>query len=117
MSAAEDRPEELLPALEWYVRGRPEVAAAFARRLTILRDVLEGAGGGDASGAEWFRMHELVTSSLLFLYDADPSSGAPPGVWLYRFNYTKEIAAPPITHRDDWALTLTLTLTLIPTLA
>ena len=93
---------QLEAALGWYVRDRPDVAAAFAHRLRTLRDVLEGRGGGDASGAEWFGTHELVTSSLLFLYDAEPTSSAPPGVWLYRFNYTQQVAAP-ISHRDEWA--------------
>ena len=63
--------------------------------------MLEGHGGSDTSGAEWFRTHELVTSSILFLYDADSSSGPQPGIWLYRFNYTQELATP-ITHRSEW---------------
>ena len=47
--------------------------------------------------------HEIVSSSLLFIYDDAEPPGAPPGVWM--IDFAKTVPVPDgatLTHRDPW---------------
>ena len=88
---------QLADALAYYTREAPGVASRFLERLKRLKTVLESS--------HWFFSHELITTSLLFLYDADPASTAAPNVWMYRFNYADKLpTGRTITHRAEWEL-------------
>ena len=83
-----------------YVGGRAAVAAALHARLLELRRALEAS--------EWFGTHEVVGSSLLFVYDED-EAGPPPSCWMIDFAKTLAVdasAVPPpgLTHRKAWEL-------------
>ena len=54
--------------------------------------------------SSWFMSHEVVSSSLLFVYDDDEASGAPPGVWMIDFAKTAEVPLGHVTHRSAWEL-------------
>ncbi|EKX51730.1 hypothetical protein GUITHDRAFT_84845 [Guillardia theta CCMP2712] len=74
-----------------FLNGRTEVWAACLERLKHLRTALEAS--------EWFRLHELVGSSLLFVYDAEEESKL--GIWMIDFAHANKV---PVTldHRKEW---------------
>ena len=87
--------DQLEEALVWFTKGRPDIAAGFHQRLSHLREVLERS--------DWFKSHQLVTTMLLFLYDGEPGSTAPPGVFIHRLNYADALPeGKTITHRLKW---------------
>ena len=92
--------EQLDDALLDYLGGRAAVAAAIHARLLALRGALEAS--------EFFATHEVVGSSLLFVYDED-DGGPPPSCWMIDFAKTMQVdaaAVPPpgLTHRAKWEL-------------
>jgi len=88
-------PEQLEQAVGWFCEGRPAVRRAFAARLAELRAALEAS--------RWFATHELVSSSLLLLYDGDPHGAAPPGLWMIDFAKAAPLdGALVLTHRAPW---------------
>jgi len=91
----QSRPE-LEGALRWFCQRRPAVRAAFTRQLEALQAALESSS--------WFASNELVSSSLLFLYDDFLFSTAPPGIWM--IDFAKTVPLPPgqtLTHRAPWS--------------
>ncbi len=92
--------EQLDDALLDYLGGRAPVAAAIHARLLALRGALEAS--------VFFATHEVVGSSLLFVYDEE-DDGPPPSCWMIDFAKTMQVdaaAVPPpgLTHRAKWEL-------------
>ena len=91
---------DLKRALLWFTDGRPEVHAAFVAQLRELRTALEGS--------EWFGRHEVVGSSLLFVYDGEggASPAASASVKMIDFAKTAAVAegAPRLSHRAQWVV-------------
>jgi len=86
---------ELEGALRWFCQRRPAVRAAFTKQLEALQEALEASA--------WFESNELVSSSLLFLYDDSLFSTAPPGIWMIDFAKTSPLpAGKTLTHRRPW---------------
>ena len=108
--------EQACAAIAWFVNGNAPVHAAVLERLTELRSALEAS--------EWFRRHEVVASSLLFVYDCDPAEGsgggspggsgppggsAPPGtptarVFMIDFAKTTTLSELTLSHRAPWVM-------------
>ncbi|XP_078724293.1 inositol-trisphosphate 3-kinase A-like [Lampetra fluviatilis] len=83
--------DEVRAALEEFVGGDAVVMESYIRRLHALRAALEVS--------PFFRSHEVIGSSLLFVHDA----GGPAGVWMIDFSKTRPL--PPGTaldHRTAW---------------
>ncbi|KAK1785338.1 hypothetical protein P4O66_018717 [Electrophorus voltai] len=83
--------EQVMKALEDFVNGNSEILRRYRKRLEELRRVLEMS--------EFFRTHEVVGSSLLFVHD---SSGQAQ-VWMIDFG--KTVPLPPrqtLDHRTPW---------------
>jgi hypothetical protein len=76
-----------------FAQGRPEVLKQMIARMVSLREALQ-----EGPGAEWFRRHELISSSLLFVYDAAEPPGAQASVWMLDFANVTERNVD-ITHR------------------
>ena len=104
--------DDVMGAFCGYLRSHSR-AMAFREQLTQLRSAL------DAS--EWFRQHECVGSSLLFVYDAEdaggisprgggsssPRGGPPPGPRLRMIDFAKTVpvdAGHSLDHRRAWEL-------------
>ena len=87
---------QLQAALAWFLQARPALQAQLVARLDELHAALEGSS--------WFMSHEVVSSSLLFIYDDDEASGAPPGVWMIDFAKTASVPSGHVTHRGVWEL-------------
>ena len=111
--------EQACAAISWFVDGNVAVHAAVLDRLRELRAALEAS--------TWFRMHEVVASSLLFVYDREPSSessrtggatpareggalgsgalGSPPArVFMIDFAKTTTLSERTLTHREPWVM-------------
>jgi 1D-myo-inositol-triphosphate 3-kinase len=88
-------PEEIRSKLEQFVQSRADVGAAFLVILEKLRSALEASN--------WFHGHELVSSSLLFIYDDNPKPTYPPKLWMIDFGKTKAASAGRrLDHRLPW---------------
>ena len=91
-------------ALATFVAGQSEAAAVGGAMLQRLRE-LRAALGASA----WFRSHELVGSSLLFVYDQATEESAVEGggdtcgagVWMIDFAHT-HASATPLSHFSPW---------------
>ena len=98
-------------ALRWFVAGphRRTLALAFVRRLEACRAALEASA--------WFGRHEVVSSSILFVWDEACQDAAAPGAapaghgastWMIDFAKTRELTPPAggdgaaVTHRAKW---------------
>ncbi|XP_048836436.1 inositol-trisphosphate 3-kinase Cb isoform X2 [Brienomyrus brachyistius] len=83
--------EQVKQALEDFVQGRTKVLRSYLERLKELREVLEKS--------EFFRSHEVVGSSLLFVHDKTERAQ----VWMIDFGKTVPLP-PPLTldHRTPW---------------
>lgn len=68
-----------------------KVRRAFLDRLHDLRDHLEDS--------KFFMEHELIGSSLLFVYDDTGQAG----IWMIDFGKTSKVEVK-ITHREPWVL-------------
>ena len=90
-------PAELAQALLWFLQGRAQLQRQVLERLEALQLALEAS--------IWFVTHEVVSSSLLFIYDDAEPPGAPPGVWMIDFAKTVPVpGGAQLTHRDPWEL-------------
>lgn len=69
--------EEVAECLRKFLGGRRDVQRAMLLRLRNLRAALEGN--------EWFETHELIGSSLLFVYDRSAAGPPAAGVWMIDF--------------------------------
>ncbi|XP_062860960.1 inositol-trisphosphate 3-kinase Cb isoform X2 [Trichomycterus rosablanca] len=84
--------DQVIKALNDFVDGNALVMVSYLQRLEELRRVLEMS--------EFFRTHEVVGSSLLFVHDASGQAQ----VWMIDFG--KTVPLPPhqhLDHRTPWA--------------
>ncbi|XP_034556832.1 inositol-trisphosphate 3-kinase A-like [Notolabrus celidotus] len=83
--------EQVMQALEDFVGGNTQILKLYLQRLEELRSVLEQS--------HFFRSHEVVGSSLLFVHDASGKAR----VWMIDFGKTVPLPAPrTLDHRTPW---------------
>ncbi|XP_017386496.1 inositol-trisphosphate 3-kinase A [Cebus imitator] len=83
--------EQVLRVFEDFVQGDVEVLRRYLNRLQQIRDTLEVS--------EFFRRHEVIGSSLLFVHDHCHRAG----VWLIDFGKTTPLPDGQILdHRRPW---------------
>uniref|UniRef100_A0A3Q3WM39 Kinase n=1 Tax=Mola mola TaxID=94237 RepID=A0A3Q3WM39_MOLML len=83
--------DQVMEVLHNFVESNPHIVWGYLRRLKQLRQVLETS--------DFFRAHEVVGSSLLFVHDWTGRTG----VWMIDFG--KTAALPPhltLDHRTPW---------------
>ncbi|XP_014877316.1 inositol-trisphosphate 3-kinase Cb isoform X2 [Poecilia latipinna] len=83
--------EQVVKAFEDFVGGNVQILKSYLKRLEELRSVLEKS--------DFFRTHEVVGSSLLFVHDASGKAS----VWMIDFG--KTVPLPPsmtLDHRTPW---------------
>ncbi|CAJ1065375.1 inositol-trisphosphate 3-kinase A-like [Xyrichtys novacula] len=83
--------EQVMQALEDFVGGNTQILKLYLQRLEELRSVLEQS--------HFFKSHEVVGSSLLFVHDASGKAR----VWMIDFGKTVPLQAPStLDHRTPW---------------
>ncbi|XP_029301583.1 inositol-trisphosphate 3-kinase Cb isoform X2 [Cottoperca gobio] len=83
--------EQVMQALEDFVAGNTQILKLYLQRLEELRSVLEQS--------HFFRSHEVVGSSLLFVHDASGKAR----VWMIDFGKTVPLPVPStLDHRTPW---------------
>ncbi|KAK2847289.1 hypothetical protein Q5P01_010288 [Channa striata] len=83
--------EQVMQALEDFVDGNTEILKLYLQRLEELRSALEQS--------QFFRTHEVVGSSLLFVHDASGKAR----VWMIDFGKTVALLEPQtLDHRSPW---------------
>lgn len=83
--------EQVMKALEDFVDGNTQILKLYLQRLEELRSVLEQS--------PFFRSHEVVGSSLLFVHDASGKAR----VWMIDFGKTVPLPEPQtLDHRTPW---------------
>ncbi|XP_061734191.1 inositol-trisphosphate 3-kinase Cb [Nerophis ophidion] len=83
--------EQVMRALEDFVDGNTQTLKLYLQRLEELRSVLEQS--------EFFKTHEVVGSSLLFVHDASGKAQ----VWMIDFGKTVPLLSPKtLNHRTPW---------------
>ncbi|XP_041796524.1 inositol-trisphosphate 3-kinase Cb [Chelmon rostratus] len=83
--------EQVMQALEDFVGGNTQILKLYLQRLEELRSVLEQS--------QFFRSHEVVGSSLLFVHDASGKAR----VWMIDFGKTVPLPGPrTLDHRTPW---------------
>ncbi|XP_071029201.1 inositol-trisphosphate 3-kinase C-like isoform X1 [Oncorhynchus clarkii lewisi] len=83
--------EAVKQALQDYVDCNALIVKGYLRRLKELRLVLETS--------DFFRTHEVVGSSLLFVHDSTGKTG----VWMIDFGKTVPLPSPlTLDHRTPW---------------
>ncbi|KAM3602028.1 uncharacterized protein V6R79_023274 [Siganus canaliculatus] len=83
--------DQVMEALDNYVESNTHIIRGYLRRLKQLRQVLETS--------DFFKSHEVVGSSLLFVHDWTGQTG----VWMIDFG--KTVALPShltVDHRTPW---------------
>ncbi|KAK7160066.1 hypothetical protein R3I93_007884 [Phoxinus phoxinus] len=84
--------EQVTKALVDFVDGNTPILRSYLQRLGELRSALETSG--------FFRTHEVVGSSLLFVHDASGLAR----VWMIDFGKTVPLPPPQtLDHRTPWA--------------
>lgn len=80
-----------MKALEDFVEGNTQILKLYLQQLEELRSVLEKS--------PFFRTHEVVGSSLLFVHDASGQAR----VWMIDFGKTVPLPEPlTLDHRTSW---------------
>uniref|UniRef100_UPI0037E94C0B inositol-trisphosphate 3-kinase Cb n=1 Tax=Semicossyphus pulcher TaxID=241346 RepID=UPI0037E94C0B len=83
--------EQVMQALEDFVGGNTQILKLYLQRLEELRSALEQS--------PFFRSHEVVGSSLLFVHDASGKAR----VWMIDFGKTVPLPEPrKLDHRTPW---------------
>lgn len=83
--------EQVMKALEDFVEGNTQILKLYLQQLEELRSVLEKS--------HFFRTHEVVGSSLLFVHDASVKAR----VWMIDFGKTVPLPEPQtLDHRTPW---------------
>ncbi|XP_034024221.1 inositol-trisphosphate 3-kinase Cb [Thalassophryne amazonica] len=83
--------EQVTQVLEDFADGNAQTLKLYVQRLEELRSVLEQS--------YFFRTHEVVGSSLLFVHDASGKAK----VWMIDFGKTVPLPAPQtLDHRTPW---------------
>ncbi|XP_026090684.1 inositol-trisphosphate 3-kinase C-like isoform X2 [Carassius auratus] len=83
--------DEIIQALEDFVDNNMLILRSYQQRLKELRAVLEKS--------DFFKAHEVVGSSLLFIHDLTGKAG----IWMIDFG--KSVPMPPpltLDHRSPW---------------
>ena len=83
--------EEVIGELRSYLSNYSDLKEPFLQKMTEIRSVLETS--------EFFRTHEVIGSSLLFLYDSSSKCD------IHMIDYGKTIELPPgisVDHRSPW---------------
>lgn len=83
--------EQVIKALGDFVDSNSQIVWGYLRHLRRLRQVLETS--------DFFKTHEVVGSSLLFVHDSSGKTG----VWM--IDFAKTSALPPhfsVDHRSPW---------------
>lgn len=84
--------EQVMKALVDFVDGNTQLLRSYLQRLEELRSALETS--------EFFKTHEVVGSSLLFVHDASGLAR----VWMIDFGKTIPLPPPQtLDHRTPWA--------------
>ncbi|XP_065139080.1 inositol-trisphosphate 3-kinase Cb [Paramisgurnus dabryanus] len=84
--------EQVMKALNDFVDGNTQLLRSYLQRLEELRNVLEVS--------DFFKTHEVVGSSLLFVHDATGLAR----VWMIDFGKTVQLPPPQtLDHRTHWA--------------
>lgn len=81
---------EVSSTIQHFVRAQPSVCKQFHRRLQEIRKKFEAS--------EYFKHHEIVGSSLLFIYDSDKHAN----IWMIDFAKTTHVPDKKITHHSPW---------------
>ncbi|XP_017557424.1 inositol-trisphosphate 3-kinase Cb [Pygocentrus nattereri] len=83
--------EQVMKALEDFVDGNTHILRSYLQRLEELRSALETS--------EFFRTHEVVGSSLLFVHDSSGQAR----VWMIDFGKTVPLPLhQTLDHRTPW---------------
>ncbi|XP_054556703.1 inositol-trisphosphate 3-kinase A isoform X2 [Talpa occidentalis] len=83
--------EQVIHVFQEFVEGDAEVLRRYLNRLQQIRDTLEVS--------EFFRRHEVIGSSLLFVHDHSHRAG----VWLIDFGKTTPLPdGQTLDHRRPW---------------
>lgn len=83
--------EQVTEALDSFVESNTHIVWGYLRRLKQLRQALETS--------HFFRTHEVVGSSLLFVHDWNGQTG----IWMIDFGKTVALPAPlTLDHRTPW---------------
>lgn len=83
--------EQVMQALEDFVAGNTQILKLYLKRLEELRSVLEQS--------HFFKSHEVVGSSLLFVHDASGKAR----VWMIDFGKTVPLPdTQTLDHRTPW---------------
>ncbi|EPQ03989.1 Inositol-trisphosphate 3-kinase A [Myotis brandtii] len=83
--------EQVIRVFQEFVQGDAEVLRRYLNRLLQIRDTLEVS--------EFFRRHEVIGSSLLFVHDHSHRAG----VWLIDFGKTTPLPDDQtLDHRRPW---------------
>uniref|UniRef100_A0A8C6SYT9 Kinase n=1 Tax=Neogobius melanostomus TaxID=47308 RepID=A0A8C6SYT9_9GOBI len=83
--------EQVMKALEDFVEGNTKILKLYLHQLEELKSVLEKS--------PFFRTHEVVGSSLLFVHDASEKAR----VWMIDFGKTVPLPEPhTLDHRTPW---------------
>jgi 1D-myo-inositol-triphosphate 3-kinase len=75
-----------------FTQGNNCVCNKFLSRLREIRSHFESS--------EYFKNHEIIGSSLLFLYDKDNQAN----IWMIDFAKTISIKDGKLNHRSEWRL-------------
>ncbi|KAA0720015.1 Inositol-trisphosphate 3-kinase C [Triplophysa tibetana] len=83
--------DEVVQALEDFVDSNMQILKRYQQRLKELRIVLENS--------DFFKAHEVVGSSLLFVHDQTGKAG----IWMIDFGKTVPLPSPlSLDHRSLW---------------
>ncbi|XP_072320209.1 inositol-trisphosphate 3-kinase Cb [Eucyclogobius newberryi] len=83
--------EQVMKSLEDFVEGNAHILKLYLHQLEELRSVLEQS--------QFFKTHEVVGSSLLFVHDASVKAR----VWIIDFGKTVPLPEPQtLDHRTPW---------------
>lgn len=82
--------EEVSSTILHFIGAQQSVCKQFLRRLQEIRKKFEES--------EYFKHHEIVGSSLLFIYDCDKRAN----IWMIDFAKTTHVPDRKITHLTPW---------------
>ncbi|XP_021344348.1 uncharacterized protein LOC110444279 isoform X1 [Mizuhopecten yessoensis] len=83
--------EEVKEALKSFIGDNQEILSRYIRRLKAIRATQETS--------EFFRLHEIIGSSLLFVHDKSEKANA----WMIDFGKTMPLpSSVSIDHRSPW---------------
>lgn len=90
---------QIANALHFFVQSRASLKDAFVQRLKAMRAAL--------GASEWFHRHEVVGSSILFVYDDSEGEGVAGTAAAKMIDFAKTEELPDggtLTHAAEWEL-------------